>query len=810
MKQLCQYTDKEEYQSDHYGYYRIIEHHRYFIYDKEAKTVTLIKNGIVPMGIINSINPPSNQSQVHRLFEFGYIEAINKWYSRFYYEDLNETTVHSQLIGLIDDTATIILPPKYEGIYKFNGNVAIVKGNNNLFGLIDCSGKEILSVVYYSLMFINNGTTIRAETDTFFLEYDLSGNVIKKDLKMDYKICVVKASTGLYGLARNDTFEFIVEPKYSSIIYIEDIFIAVYQRKYGLFDSRGELIHNCSFDDISFDYSEGYPKLCFRIGDRSGYFNRNNEPVYQGKFGKYELFQTKDGMGIRLFHSKRVLVSPKNNRKISYINHNLFLVYELPEGENKPCYGVVDDKGNAVTPLNGERIRYTKTGHIIIYHILQKGSRYRRNPSLYNRHGDLLIDGKYDTLGLSDWRHDVEEELLYNKYLIVQNHLDYHYYYGLIDLNGKELIPPEYSSIYVLPRINGFMLNESIIVDRHFSIICTLPSGYHVDHELLNKDGIAVFYKYNIDDRTSGLVTIDGKIIYLPGDYYYSYANYDRLRVYDKVKGYGYSDTEGNIVIPIRYDKAEAFINGKARVQYDTEFGYINTSGELLLGENESINIPSEYDWGWIYENVIVVTKDGKYGCIDYDDNIVIPIICTKESVINCIHFFNHKSVIKQTEIKPFIDDDSGLFGLITDQGELVIPAIFEEILGVQKRDKYHDVRNPINQNVKDELIPVKFNSLWGYVDRTGKTMIPFMFSKVDFFHERLAAVSVAYSYQKQLHFDHGFINEKGEVVISLNYKETIVSGFWKGRATIEVNPCTPGKDNYEILINKRGERVDD
>ena len=222
------------------------------------------------------------------------------------------------------------------------------------------------------------------------------------------------------------------------------------------------------------------------------------------------------------------------------------------------------------------------------------------------------------------------------------------------------------------------------------------------------------------------------------------------------------------------------------------------------MGENGTIVLPQEYDWGWILDAGIIVEKDGKYGYLDYNFNKIIPLIKDKKrDVIKEVSII--KGIAIPEYVQPFIDDETGLFGLLSDHGEIIVPAIFEEILGVTKRDSYHNVTNPIKNTIMVDLIPVKYNTLWGFVDTKGKTVIPFMFNKVGHFQEGLSAVEINYEYVDFFKSHHGFINTQGKMVIDIDIKYTIESGFWKGKATIEINPCVPGKDNYWEHINKRG-----
>jgi len=77
------------------------------------------------------------------------------------------------------------------------------------------------------------------------------------------------------------------------------------------------------------------------------------------------------------------------------------------------------------------------------------------------------------------------------------------------------------------------------------------------------------------------------------------------------------------------------------------------------------------------------------------------------------------------------------------------------------------------------ELRPVKgINKKWGFVDRTGKEVIPFMYEAVQEFSEGLAAV--------RLNKKWGFVDETGKEVIPFKYEA--VQNFSEGLAAVRIN----------------------
>lgn len=76
---------------------------------------------------------------------------------------------------------------------------------------------------------------------------------------------------------------------------------------------------------------------------------------------------------------------------------------------------------------------------------------------------------------------------------------------------------------------------------------------------------------------------------------------------------YGFIDKTGKVVIDLIYENCEKFFNGLAKVKKDGKSGYINTNGEFY-----------EYDQMEEKNGKFIVKKDGKYGLLDKDKNVIL------------------------------------------------------------------------------------------------------------------------------------------------------------------------------------------
>ena len=106
--------------------------------------------------------------------------------------------------------------------------------------------------------------------------------------------------------------------------------------------------------------------------------------------------------------------------------------------------------------------------------------------------------------------------------------------------------------------------------------------------------------------------------------------------------------------------------DGLCMVRLDTPngylYGYINEQGEE--------KIPVEYDHLYSFENGITIAKkEGKYGAIDLNNNIVIPFNLPYEDVRA---FRDGRAAVK---------DFSGLWGVIDTEGNEIVPCVNDRIV---------------------------------------------------------------------------------------------------------------------------------
>jgi len=281
-----------------------------------------------------------------------------------------------------------------------------------------------------------------------------------------------------------------------------------------------------------------------------------------------------------------------------------------------------------------------------------------------------------------------------------------------------------------------------------------------------------------------GVIDIEGNYIAEPkydaiGDYHGSYANV-------KLNGkWGYIDSAGNIVIPIKYEYASIFSEGLAAVQIGGKYGFIDSLGKVVIAP--------KYEYCYFFsEGLAGVVINGNLGFINRNGELVI------EAVYN-IPKWTKDGMLAYTPSGIYGDTPDfpqrvqaislgGKWGYINDKGKIVYPDGFRS---------YNDLPSVFNNGVAS----IKRKGRAGFIDKTGKEIIPFDYSECSNFNEGYAIVR---NLDKR-----GIIDSTGKVVIPMRYDNLFIPT--EGLSVLVVG----GGDQFNLdqgakygFINIQGDKV--
>lgn len=234
---------------------------------------------------------------------------------------------------------------------------------------------------------------------------------------------------------------------------------------------------------------------------------------------------------------------------------------------------------------------------------------------------------------------------------------------------------------------------------------------------------------------------------------------------------YGFIDTTGELVIPYEWENVKFFREGLAGVCKDGKWGFIDTTGNLV--------IPYQWDYcsyGFKDGMAIVSNKgEGQYYVIDKEGNVSFTVVAEYISS----YFSEGLATIRR----------DGKYGYIDNTGELVIPCswddadtFFDGVAKVKLGNSFFCI-NKEGENLfsytelsgsenswsfSDDLCRVKKNGLQGYIDRKGNLVIPYEWMDATNFVDGIACVKKGALW--------GAIDQTGELVVPCKYRDVVFS----------------------------------
>lgn len=442
----------------------------------------------------------------------------------------------------------------------------------------------------------------------------------------------------------------------------------------------------------------------------------------------------------------------------SYVNDGIYTI-NVKDGDgfvHSFIGGIVEGTGRILldTRSNKEMRIILDAGGVIKFSISNGGSKY--NFTINNATNFYEQFGKA-TFTRTNWVDGIRDGMM-----IVQSH----WKYGVLNTSLDVVIPIEYDEInrcddglFVVEKDNKYG-----VIDTSLSVVAPIKYDYiskfgYADgifyvkldgkYGYIGKDGQPITeLKYTdcrsfscgraaveIDDKW-GYIDIYGNEV-IPCQYKSAGSYSEGFAWVTGREGYGQKeyliDLDGNVICG-GYDIAYEFSNGLAAVESDDKWGYINTSGEVV--------IPFQWDgasWFDSENGTASVSLDGEWYRIDSDGNIVDVDIS-----------YPYVDGLAITEI-------DGRYGYVNEEGEIVIPCEFDYATSFS--DGYALVERD-----EDELGWGK----WGIIDTTGSFVDDNEWDDVRSFREYLRV------YRKMGIYPNGFyglMDWQGNMVLDCIYQ---------------------------------------
>ena len=682
--------------------------------------------------------------------------------------------------GVVDIYGNIVVPLKYDKILTlFSEGLARVY-NDGKYGCVNDVGEEIIPVVYDSISAWGEylrGTALVSQKGKYGV-VDKNGNVIIK-LKYKNELEAIEVNkkidkSKIQNIIHKKKKELIrdkeirgIYPCDQVITFPSDYFIighfdhgyaiVVYKYKYGLINTKCELIIPTKYDLLTYVYP-GVIRAC--INGKMGLIDEDGDVIAPFI---YEYINDHTTVG--------ELLSVCRNRKTGFINlfgqeiipaiydiiPNHFVCYYNAEQTHE----TLDQTFPQYTELIANKIKFNK--YTNSYDTLHN-SFENRNISycfhsrlgtllmlslkgkigVLNKKGETIIPFEYDYIGSYDPYYD---------YLILVGKDGF---WGFVDEDFNTVISFSYSKVEVISYRKIKLKKDNYWGFIYFDEIGEFSFSKFIYHEIkelsMGLDLVRKGQKYGIIDEHFHEIM---PVIY---DAIEDYHDKLKLKINDKW-GWAYFDENHHYTLsPFIYEDIEDYTDGLALVKKNGMFGFINENWEEVIpfvyeyakpfwkemavvkinGKYGVINTNNETVIPFEYENlihykrnptIIVALKNNKYGIIDEGNSVIVPFEYT---------------TIKVSLFYTFIEKD-GQKGLMFFKGKSVSTVLFDEIRYIKALnpfyiynyegklglfDRYDGI---MSHAIYDEIPEPHFycnrmavcrNGKWGYINTNGKEVI--------------------------------------------------------------------------------------
>lgn len=476
-------------------------------------------------------------------------------------------------IGLVDSVANEIITPQYDGIHIDAQYFYTL--NNGKIGIHKKNGEMLFSPKYDTISSFRNG----------------------------YAAVAISKNWGPYWGVIDTSGREILPCRYYHILGYPDYFSQGFEAvrdqygKYGYVNTRGQEITKRHYEQ-TLGFWNGFAP----VGINFKWIKRSDGSIIQG-IGQWGFIDTNGTETIPLWYDE-----------VQYFQDGVAQV------KKNGKYGLVNKLGKEIVPVQYDSIFRKDLAQGFIW-IMQNGKygiiSYRSSKeivpvqsiSLKDAVAFLRVQFKNKFEHLSIAQKNTSLHVLYDSisgfvdgYALAQKGTGWGAQCGIIDSTGQEIIPCRYYSIAAYPR---FFNNGCLAV--------------------MNTEG-----KW-------GFINNKGEEIVAPGKYESTWWFSEGLAAVGNniewkkqpngsmIQGngrWGFVDTTGREVIPLRFEEAQSFYDGLARVKMKGKYGMINSQGVEV--------IPHRYDdifFEGIDNGFARVRIGSKYGILDYRNRKeVIPV----------------------------------------------------------------------------------------------------------------------------------------------------------------------------------------
>ncbi len=400
-----------------------------------------------------------------------------------------------------------------------------------------------------------------------------------------------------------------------------------------------------------------------------------------------------------------------NTGKISALNY--FPVYTNGK------WGVINSLGKMTIEATYDEMilipNKTEDVFICTYDVNYETGEYKTKV-LDSKNKEIFLD--YDLVE-PIYNHDKNQNLWYEENVLKVKKDNK---YGLIDLNGKELLACKYDKIEAIKEISNSLLiqNEgkvglcnsegSIIIDPNYKSIIAIAEDY--------KNGYIVVDQ----DNKFGVIDINKSIILQP-------KYQDILPVYGNGKyvvkqegSYKIIDKDENVLLADGFDTIEQINGDKLIIQKNGKFGVINLQKDEIIKAN--------YDEiKYISDDYYIAKQNGKYG--------IISTVQEKQGLPFEYTSITYRKTAKIIEAEKEDNIETEIYNENLELKKTGIITECDETKGyirLRENGEYHYYNLKFEEKEAKEFLTTnnlflsKKNGKYGYVDKDGNVKVDYIY----------------------------------------------------------------------------------
>ena len=419
--------------------------------------------------------------------------------------------------------------------------------------------------------------------------------------------------------------------------------------------------------------------------------------------------------------------------------------------ENK--WGIIDSTGNTVIePMYQEMIivlNNKRDVFLCTYDVNEETGEYKtkvvnkENKEIYTKYDSVEPLENYDSDGNAWYEQDVLKVQKDGKY-------------GLIDIDGKEILSIDYENIETLKG-----LENSIIVQKDGKVGLVNKGGATIINPEYSK--IEKFDK----DYKKGYITVNEKKKYGLVSYAGSQILENKYEKIDSIYGENYFVIEEN--------KKQIVINSNGEKILEDGFdkiSQINSDGVVFIKDkkygfmdyDQKVKVKSEYqELNEINTGILKAKKDNKYGLIDIEGNEKLEskyadIYYDESAGFYVTEDKNYNAQILDTDLNVKL---SGILSELNKEKGYMKLKVGDEYKYYNFKFEEKDVKEILSLNT---LFVSKKDEKYGFVDKDGNVVVDYIYD------EAQEQNSYGFAAVKKDNL-WGAIDSKGKVVIEPKYK---------------------------------------